>query len=157
MIELAGIKHSVWVGFILFVGIELFVKGLMGEAESDQVGWSPICFYYIIFSSALCRDFYLEFVRMREGGRVGVFTRPLVVGGFFKVIPGVAQRMKNVILIVCCLYCPRRSMVVDINVFVVGASFALAAVLPLQLPLPPPPRPPKNIEHLILTRVCINL
>ncbi|CAM9604930.1 unnamed protein product, partial [Ascophyllum nodosum] len=36
VIELAGIKHSVWVGFILFVGIELFVKGLMGEAESDQ-------------------------------------------------------------------------------------------------------------------------
>lgn len=37
VIELATIKHSVWVALILAVGVELYVKGLMGEAESNKV------------------------------------------------------------------------------------------------------------------------
>ena len=37
VIELAEIKHGVWVGLILFVGVELYVKGIIGEATSNAV------------------------------------------------------------------------------------------------------------------------
>lgn len=37
MLDLAGIKEGVWVGLILFVGAELFVKGYLGLAESSKV------------------------------------------------------------------------------------------------------------------------
>lgn len=37
MIGLAEIKHGVWVGLILFVGVELYIKGIMGKATSNAV------------------------------------------------------------------------------------------------------------------------
>lgn len=38
VLELAGVKEGVWVALILFVGAELFVKGILGKAESSEVG-----------------------------------------------------------------------------------------------------------------------
>lgn len=40
VLNLAGIKEGVWVALILLVGAELFVKGLFGEAKSNEVGES---------------------------------------------------------------------------------------------------------------------
>ena len=37
VIGLAEIKHGVWVGLILSVGVELYIKGIMGKAESNAV------------------------------------------------------------------------------------------------------------------------
>lgn len=37
VLNLAGIKEGVWVALILLVGAELFVKGLFGEAKSNEV------------------------------------------------------------------------------------------------------------------------
>ncbi|CAN0493614.1 unnamed protein product, partial [Ectocarpus sp. 12 AP-2014] len=36
VLELAGVKEGVWVALILFVGAELFVKGILGKAESSE-------------------------------------------------------------------------------------------------------------------------
>lgn len=37
VLNLAGIKEGVWVALILLVGAELFIKGLFGEAKSNEV------------------------------------------------------------------------------------------------------------------------
>lgn len=37
VIKIAEIKESVWICFIVAVGFELYVKGLMGQAESTEV------------------------------------------------------------------------------------------------------------------------
>lgn len=37
VLNLAGIKEGVWVALILLAGAELFVKGILGEAESSKV------------------------------------------------------------------------------------------------------------------------
>lgn len=40
VLNLAGIKEGVWVALILLAGAELFVKGILGEAESSKVSLS---------------------------------------------------------------------------------------------------------------------
>lgn len=40
VLEMAEVKESVWAGFILAVGVELYIKGIMGDAEDKDVSCS---------------------------------------------------------------------------------------------------------------------
>lgn len=49
VIEMAEVKESVWIGFILVVGVELYIKGIMGDAETGDVSsWWYLSTYSVV-------------------------------------------------------------------------------------------------------------